>query len=126
MRVSRFNRMLLAGIIVCGFLAFTLGHFGDRFHTRWSKLRDGMTQEEVKQVLGSPTWIGNTECIGAGGKKVTRWQYRRRGLGRDVNYCIDFDYIGPGGAAVVFRTERWWEEWLWPSWWPRSHAKARA
>ena len=126
MRLSLSNRMLIAGIIVCGLFAFLLGRFGDRFNSRWSKLSDGMTQEEVRQALGSPTWIGNSGCTGAGDRMVTRWQYRRREVWRHVYYCVDFDYIGPGGAPVVFRTERFWETWEWPSWWPGQRTRARA
>ena len=120
MRASQLNRGLFAGVIVCGFLAFLLGRLGGPdFSTRWRNLRDGMAQAEVRQALGSPTSAGTTWTIGAGNQNVTRWEYKR---GRST-YCVDFDYIGPGGAPVVFRTERFCEEWrTWPSWWPWQHA----
>ena len=85
-----------------------------------------MTQAEVMHVLGTPTRTGNGECIGAYGNQVTRWEYRRYRAGRFAPYYVDFDYIGLGGTPVVFRTERSWEEWDWPSWWPWQRAKARA
>ena len=31
----------------------------------------------------------------------------------------------PGGAPLVFRTERIQRNWDWPSWWPFARAKAR-
>jgi len=114
MYASQLNRRLIAGIVVCGLLAFLLGRFGaPDFNTGWRNLRDGMTQKEVRQALGSPTLIGKTYTIGFGDQQVTRWEYKR---GRWI-YCVDYDYIGPGGTAVVFRTERYWEEWKWPAWW---------
>ena len=85
-----------------------------------------MTQGEVMHVLGTPTRTGNGDCIGAGNKPITRWEYRRRSVVQHVYYCVDFDYIGPGGAPLVFRTERYSEEWEWPSWWPWPQPKARA
>jgi hypothetical protein len=107
----------------CGLLAILLCLFsGPDFNTRWHDLRDGMSQKEVSQALGSPTSTGKTGVIGAGNQAVTRWEYKR---GR-WTYCVDFDYIGPGGTPVVFRTERYLEEWEWPSWWPWQPAKARA
>ena len=108
-------------VVVCGALAFLLGRFTG-FEPRWRGLSDGMTQPEVKQALGSPTRTGTTGTIGAGNRNVARWEYKR---GR-CTYCVDFDYIGPGGVPVVFRTERFSEEWDWPSWWPWRPAKARA
>ena len=124
MRASQLNRRLFTGVIVCGFLTFLLGRLGGPdFNTRWRNLRDGMAQAEVRQALGSPTSAGTTWTIGAGNQNVTRWEYKR---GRST-YCVDFDYIGPGGAPVVSRTERFYEEWrTWPSWWPWQHASARA
>ena len=125
MSVSQFKRRIIAGIVVCGALTFLLGRFTG-FEPRWRGLRDGMTQAEVMQALRTPTWTGNGDCIGAGNKPVTRWEYRRCSVGRFVHYCVDFDYIGPGGTPVVFRTERFSEEWGRPSWWPWQRAKARA
>jgi len=127
MRTSQLKRRLIAGVIVCGLLAFFLGRLSAPDSSpRWRNLRDGMTQNEVRQALGGPTWMGKTSTTGAGGEMVARWQYRRYQLGRWVYYCVDFDYIGPGGAPLVFRTERYSEEWEWPSWWPWPQAKARA
>ena len=123
MSASHLNKRLIRGVIVCGLLVillclFNVPDFGDG----WRHLRNGMTQQEVRRALGAPTWTGNTQCIGAGGVKVTRWQHKRR----HWIYCIDFDYIGPGGTPVVFRTERFLDEWRWPSWWPWQPAKAKA
>lgn len=125
MCVSRFNKMLVGGIIVCGCLAFLLGHLWGGFDVRWSKLKDGMTQEEVRRALGNPTWVGTTGCIGAGGKNVTGWEYERRTLCSGTCYEVDFDYVGPGGAPVVYRRIRSSKSWNWRSLIPR-HAIARA
>jgi hypothetical protein len=84
-----------------------------------------MTQAEVRQLLGTRTWTGNGQCMGAGGRPVTRWEYRIDVSGRAVHYCVDFDYIGPSGAPAVFRTERFLTEWNWP-WWCPWAAKSRA
>ena len=85
-----------------------------------------MTQAEVMRALGSPTRTGNGDSFGAGNKPVARWEYRRWSVGRFVYYRVDFDYIGPGRAPVVFRTERFTEEWDWPEWWPWQRPRARA
>ncbi len=123
MRESQFRRRFIFGVIVCGALAFLLGRFGmTGLERQWRNLRDGMTQAEVKQVLGLPSSTGKTSTIGAGGQLLTRWEYKR---GRQM-YCVDFDYIGPGGAPVVYRTERYSEEWNWPPWWPWRLMRARA
>src|SRR5262249_13080997 len=96
----------LVGVIGCGFMVVLLHHFlRPEFTSRWRNLKDGMTQEEVRQALGSPDWTGAGYCIGAGGKPVTRWEYRSNQLVRFVDYYVDFDYIGPAGAPAVFRTE---------------------
>ncbi len=122
---ARLKRILILGILGFGLFAFLLGRLAwPDFGTRWRSLRDGMNQAEVREALGPPNWIGNTECEGAGGKMVTRWRYGCRHLGRQVYYCVDFDYIGAGGAPAVFRTERFWREWEWPSWWPWRRAYA--
>ena len=105
MSVSQMRRRFTAGFIACALLAFLLGRF-TTFDGRWGGLRDGMSQAEVRHVLGVPAWAGYGYCIGAGDQKITRWDYRRWELGRSLHYCVDFDYIGPGGAPVVFRTER--------------------
>jgi hypothetical protein len=123
MSVSQFRRRFVAGIIICLGLAFLIGRFKG-FEPRWGELKDGMTQVEVMRVLGAPAWAGNGSCTGAGDKKVARWEYRRWQLGRSVYYFVDFDYIGPGGAPVVFRTERVAEEWMGPLSW-LGRAKCR-
>src|SRR5882762_9468636 len=100
MHISHFKKRFIGGLLVCGLLAFLLGRLGGPdFNTRWRNLKDGMTQNEVSQALGIPTWTGKTMTIGAGNQPVTRWQYMR---GR-CTYCVDFDYIGPGGTPLVFR-----------------------
>jgi hypothetical protein len=121
-RVSYFNRAVVAGVLVCAFVALLPGWFDHRFEIRWRNLKHGMTQPEVMQALGSPGITGKTETIGAGGKAVTRWEYKR---GR-CTYCVDFDYTGPGGAPQVYRTELFKEEWEWPDWFPWQPARARA
>ncbi len=114
MRVSRLKKAFVAVVVVCGLLAFVIGRAGGPdFRVRWRNLKDGMTEPEVKRLLGAPTHVGTTSFQGAGGKPVTRWEYE---TGR-ASYYVDFDYIGPGGAPVVYRTERskgqwWWERWL--------------
>ena len=123
MRASYFQKKLVGGVIAFALL-FTLLWLlsGPDFNTRWRRLRDGMTQKKVSQSLGNPTATGNTLTIGAGNQRVTRWEYKR---GR-WTYCVDFDYVGPSGAPVVFRTERYWQDWECPSWWPWQRPKARA
>src|SRR5690349_2930203 len=98
MTVSRFRTRVIALVIVCCALAFSLGRFTG-FEPRWRSLRDGMTQAEVRQAIGSPTRTGTSGTLGAGNLNVTRWEYKR---GRST-YCVDFDYIGSGGVPVVFR-----------------------
>lgn len=115
MSASQFNRRFVAVAILCGVLAFLVGRFTG-FEPRWRGLKDGMTEAQVRQALGSPSWVGTSGCIGSGGKQVIRWDYRRSFLGGRVHYYVDFDYIGVAGAPVVFRTERFQEErwWRWP------------
>jgi hypothetical protein len=116
MRLSRLNRTLLASIILCAIVAFLLCRLSG-LENRWRNVKDGMSQAEVAHSLGAPSSTNNTQTIGAGGRLVTRWVYKE---GRR-NYCVDFDYVGPGGAPVVYRTERYIDEWRPPSWWPWVH-----
>jgi len=98
---------VLVSTIGCGFMVILMHHLlRPGFTSRWTNLKDGMTQDEVRQALGTPDWTGAGYCIGAGGKPVTRWEYRSNQLVRFVDYYVDFDYIGPAGAPAVFRTER--------------------
>jgi hypothetical protein len=109
------------GTVMLGLLAFLLGNPGPKsVGVRWRNVRDGMSEREVKEMLGEPTWTGGTGTVGAGGRYVTEWQYKS-GL---YTYAVDFDYIGPGGAPLVFRTEQTKQEWVWAQWWP-GHAKSR-
>jgi hypothetical protein len=124
---SKFRAGLIAGMLSCVVLAFLLGR-STGFEPRWRRLKDGMTQSEVRQVLGAPSSIGTSGCIGAGDKEVLRWEYRRLVLGRSLYYWVDFDYIGVGGTPVVYRTEKYREDWKerdLPSWWPWPRAKVR-
>ena len=99
-------------VIGCTLLAFcSILLTGPGLCSRWNKVRDGMTQAEVRQLLGTPTCIGNGDCQGLGGKVVIRWQYEIILPGRCVYYYVDFDYIGPDGSPAVFRTERFCQEW---------------
>lgn len=123
MTSSQFRRRLIAGVIVCGASAFLLGRSAG-FESHWRHLKDGMTQTEVREALGTPTWTGNSGCIGADNKPVLRWEYRRWRLGSFVHFCVDFDHVGPGGIPVVFRTDSYDEEWEWM--WLPWRAKARA
>jgi hypothetical protein len=119
MRVARPKLLIVLAPIGCGFLVVCAALLsGPGFYSRWHSLKDGMSQAEVRQLLGTPTWTGNGECTGAGGKPVTRWEYRTKPPWRAVYYRVDFDYIGPRGAPVVFRTERFLPEWDCPSWCP--------
>jgi len=112
MSASHFRRSFIAGVIVCLVLAVWIGRL-TRFEPRWNGLKDGMTEAQVRQVLGSPSWVGTSGCIGWGGKNVLRWEYRRFFPGGAMHYYVDFDYIGFEGAPVVFRTEHFREEWRW-------------
>ena len=126
MQVSRFQIKIAAAVLGLGFFVFGAVLLSrPAIYPRWHNLKDGMTEAEVEQVLGTPTWTGNGDCTGAGGRIVTRWQYRSNVIGRYVYYCVDFDYIGPGGAPVVFRTERFYRDWTWPSWCPWRPPKCR-
>lgn len=103
-------------VIICSLVVFcAIVLSGPGFCSRWGNVRDGMTQAEVTKLLGRPTRIGNGDCQGVGGKVVTRWQYEVILPGRCVYYYVDFDYIGPDGSPVVFRTERVCQQWHWPS-----------
>src|SRR5215470_7901989 len=114
-------RRLILGTIALVLLAFLVDGFGLlSFYTRWRGIKDGMTQQKVRKALGTPTLTTQTWTIGAGDQRVTEWQYKR---GRRV-YCVDFDYIGPHGSPLVFRTESHKETWQWPSWLPWSRWKA--
>lgn len=117
MSASQLRRTFVAGTVLCGVVAFLIGR-STSFESLWRSLKDGMTQSEVRQALGSPSWIGSSGCIGAGGKEVIRWEYRRSELRRYVHYYVDFDYIGVGGTPRVYRTERFREDWGWPTWLP--------
>lgn len=110
MSALQFRRRLIASAILCVVLAFWIGRLTS-FEPRWRGVKDGMTEAQVRQALGVPSWVGTSQCIGSGGKEVIRWDYRRSVLGGSVHYFVDFDYIGAGGAPVVFRTERFREEW---------------
>ncbi|HEY5913034.1 MAG TPA: hypothetical protein VJA21_20785 [Verrucomicrobiae bacterium] len=125
MSVLQFRVRFIVGVIVCVVLAFLVGRFTG-FEVRWRGLSDGMTQAEVRRVLGAPTRTGSSGCIGAGNKPVERWEYRRHEAGRAVYHYVDFDFIGAGGTPVVFRTERYRGEWTWLScmrWWARAKCR---
>jgi hypothetical protein len=125
MSASQFRRRFVAGVIFCGLLSFLIGRFTG-FESRWRRLTDGCTESDVRQVLGPPNWIGTSGYIGAGGKDVIRWEYRRSELGCYMHYYVDFDYIGAGSAPVVYRSERVGEDWELPSWFPWARAKVKA
>src|SRR5258708_7686135 len=132
MRVRQLNSKFVPCAVVCALLAILLSPLcGPRFSSRWGNLKDGMTQEEVRRACGAPTWTGKIAITGAGWQQVSRWQYKR---GHCV-YCVDFDYIGPGGAPAVYNTlcyreegtwPDWMRAWAWPSWLPWNRPKARA
>jgi hypothetical protein len=100
------------------------------FDSRWRSLNDGMTESQVRQVLGNPNLVGTSGCMVAGGREAIRWEYKRTLAAHVDYYYVDFDYLGAGGAPVVFRTEREQMEWSWgsllPSWWPWQPPKVRA
>ncbi len=121
MSESQFHRGLVTGLVFCASLAFLLGRIQGRFVSHWRHLKDGMTQSEVTETLGRPNWTGKTFVRGAGDQPVTRWEYKR---GRYI-YCVDFDYIGPQSAPVVYRTEHFQDEWNWPWWSPYRPPKCR-
>ena len=125
MNTPRFGRGIGFGIVVCIVAAFLVWNYTG-FEACWRGLRDGMTQQEVLHMLGRPTQTG-TGALGAGNQRCPSWTYRRWHGRRFVCYEVDFDFIGPGGSPVVFRTARYDEEWEWPSWVPLiGRAKARA
>jgi hypothetical protein len=124
MSISRYRVRIIAGMVICGVLAFLLGWFTS-FELRWGRLKDGMSESEVRHVLGVPREIGTSGTIGADDKQVLRWEYRRYVPGRCVLYWVDFDYIGVGGTPVVYRTEKFREDWDWPAWWPWQRPKCR-
>ena len=102
-------------------LAFLLGWFcTPGFGTRWRNIKDRMTREEVRKVLGTPTWTGTSGVIGDGNQPVTRWEYKRD----FCTYYVDFDYIGPDGAPLVFRTERLQKDWE-SLWWRLWRGRVR-
>src|SRR3569832_1721284 len=101
MSTMRFKQGFMAGLLTCAAFAFLFGRVAS-FEPRWRGLKDGMSQAEVMRVLGTPTRKGNGDAIGAGDKIVARWVYRRWRAGRFVDYYVDFDFIGPGGAPGVF------------------------
>jgi hypothetical protein len=113
MSVSQFRTRWIAGFAVCGVLAFLLGQFTG-VEPGWHSVRDGMTEAQVLHLLGTPSGTGNGSCIGAGGKPITRWEYRSYLLGRSIDYYVDFDYVGPGGIPLVFRTEHVKKKWTLP------------
>ena len=119
--MPRPTRPILDAVIMV-LLVFALGRFATpSFSTRWRSIMDGMTQQEVRTMLGTPTWTGTSGTIGAGNKEVTRWEYKH-GL---ATYHVDFDYIGPHGTPLVFRTERSQKDWDWLWWclWGRSRVR---
>jgi hypothetical protein len=88
---------------------------------RWAGVAPGMSQTEVKRILGEPAWTGDGEAIGSGDGPVVRWIYKR---GRR-NYHVDFDYVGPDRSPAVYRMARIHLRWA-PAWWPPWRARAKA
>jgi hypothetical protein len=117
---SRTKKRLIGAVSAALFAILLYLICSSGFGTRWRALKPGMTQMEVGEALGPPTSTGYGDALGAGKQFVTRWYYKR---GRST-YYVDFDYIGDMGMPVVFRTDRYWEKWKWPSWWP-ARAKAK-
>src|SRR5438874_635244 len=94
MRASDMKKLLITGIFLFAILAiFGWLLFGPGFTARWRNLPDGMTQQAVRNALGTPTSIGESGTMGVHNQPVTRWEYKR---GRCI-YCVDFDHIGPAG-----------------------------
>lgn len=128
MRAQQHTKWRVAGILALGILAILLwlSRHPD-IDTQWRDLRPGMTQADVRRIMGAPIWAGKSEVIGKGGENVLTWRYvRGRSISGWWTYSVDFDYVGPGGAPAVFRTTRSWQERSWPSWWPSPRAKAKA
>ncbi len=88
MSTAQIKRRCIIGFLLCVSAVYLIGRFTD-FYPRWRKLRDGMSQAQVTEFLGKPTWTGSSGAKGAGDKDVIRWEYKR---GR-WTYCVDFDYI---------------------------------
>src|SRR4051812_48649137 len=123
MSAAHLRKGLIASFVAVCLLPLLLYLFsGPDFQARWRGLKDGMTQAQVAKALGTPDASVKTQTIGAGDRPVTRWLYKR---GR-FTYGVDFDYIGAGGAPVVYRTERFPNRSGWPDSWPWQRAKARA
>lgn len=113
MSVVRLKRISVAAVIVCGLLVVLFRPLGpQRFDVRWRRVHVGMTEEEVRQSLGTPAEIGTSGCQGVGGRPVIRWEYK----GWIYTHYVDFDYTGPGGAPAAFRIERRKER-IWPVLW---------
>lgn len=117
MHTTQSKLLITVAVIGCGLFVFCAAMLsGPGFYSQWQSVKDGMTQTKVSQLLGTPTRTGNGDCTGAGGRPVTRWEYQLNFIGQTVFYRVDFDYIGPGGAPAVFRTERVREVWAGPPW----------
>jgi hypothetical protein len=122
---SRTTRFVVSGIVAVAVIVIAVVMLRRwSFEQRWATIDPGMTEVEVKEALGNPTWKGTIDVQGAGGKSVTSWRYER---GR-WTYSVDYDYTGPNGSPETFRRRKDYQEWYWewPSWWPWRAAKAKA
>ena len=120
----RVSWIFILGFLSFGCIAFLLGHSGDQFSATWGTVKDGMSQEEIRRKLGPPERVLDTEMVGAGGNKLTIWQYRSSVIGRSVFYRVYFDNSGPGGTPVVVKTKRIRGGWEWRLLWPWQHERA--
>jgi hypothetical protein len=124
MRILNLRRLSILGLLGSGVVVFAVITLTrtTQFPAHWRGVKPGLTEAEVTRVLGAPTLTEATSITGVGGRPVTRWNYKR---GRS-EYYVDFDYTGPGGAPLVFRTGCSRPSWHWPRWWPWAPAATKA
>lgn len=68
MQTTRSKLIFVLVLVGCGLLVAFVALSRPGIYTRWRRVHDGMTQAEVSQLLGSPSWIGDGDCTGGGWK----------------------------------------------------------
>lgn len=97
-------KLMLAVLLMLGSAGCaTLGPYRE-FAPYTSQLQVGMTQEQVRRVLGEPRKAGYFPCKLLGGEPTWRWDYRKvRSLWRGIHLAVFFS--SPDGTVIS------WEEW---------------